>query len=184
MNKDTRIGWIIIGIISLLVLVCAGGFALVMVNASDILDWGMRQSSLKVGSPAPDFELTSLDGKTISLGALQGKPVLLSFGASWCPGCREEAPLLQELHESHPGMVVLLVDMEEKWDVVQDYAQSMGLSLPVLPDRDGKVSRQYHIYAIPASFFIDRDGVLRSILIEVATPQILAENLPLIGVEP
>src|SRR5689334_25351985 len=73
----------------------------------------LENSSLSIGAPAPDFELTSLTGETIRLSQFQGRPVLLSMGASWCPDCRAEAPLLEELHQDHPELVILLVDSKE-----------------------------------------------------------------------
>ena len=180
-NRTLIIGIAVIGGLSLL---CCIGIILVMSNGFEIYDWSMEQYTLKVGSSAPNFELTSLDGETVNLGELQGKPVLLSFGATWCPSCREEAPFLQELYESHPELVVLLINQEESQEVIQEYADGEGLTLPILLDSDGKASSRYHIYAIPSSFFIDRDGILRAVIIGFDSPDTIAENLALIGVEP
>jgi thiol-disulfide isomerase/thioredoxin len=180
-NQSLLIGISLIAGICLIVCI---GIYLVLGNYSDLHDWVMEQYTLRAGARAPDFELTSLDGEIVRLSAYNGKPVLLSIGATWCPSCREEAPHLQELHETHPELVVLLINMKESRDIVAAYAQEAGLTLPILLDSNGRVSNRYHIYAIPASFFIDRDGILCAVIIGFDGPEVLEENLGLIGVEP
>ena len=91
----------------------------------------------------------------VRLSQFKGRPVVLSFGASWCPDCRAEAPVLQNLHQTHPELVVMMVDSKEGEDVVRKYASEFGMTHPVLLDKDGTVSRQYQIYAIPTVFFIN-----------------------------
>ncbi len=66
----------------------------------------LESRSLQAGDAAPDFELTALTGETIRLSQLRGQPVLLNMGATWCPDCRREPPLLEELHRTHPELVV------------------------------------------------------------------------------
>jgi peroxiredoxin len=159
-----------------------------VVGAPLLTEWLESQSQvappLQVGTSAPDFELETLEGETVRLSQFQGQPVLLIFSASWCPACRAEAPLVQEVHEDHPELVILLVDLEETAAVARRFADDMGMTHPVLLDRNGQVGRMYHIFAIPASFFIDVDGVLRAMLVEELTPDYLAKTLPLIGVAP
>jgi peroxiredoxin len=162
---------------------CIGAAALVLFFPS-IYDYALENSSLSVGASAPDFELTSLAGETVRLSQFQGQPVVLSIGASWCPDCRVEAPLLEELHKGHPELVILLVDSKETPDVVQTFVDEFGITHPVLLDKDGAVSELYQIFAIPTEIFIDKDGIIRAKIIERVTPALLAEKLPLIGVDP
>lgn len=144
----------------------------------------LEMRSLKAGDAAPDFELTALSGETVRLSQSRGKPVLLSFGATWCPDCRREAPLLQTLHQAHPELVVLAVDIEEDQAIVQQFVDEMGLTYPTLLDTDGKVKELYRVFAIPTEFFIDEEGIIRATIIEQVTPQSLEAYLPLIGVTP
>jgi peroxiredoxin len=144
----------------------------------------LENSSLTIGETAPDFELTSLTGETIRLSQFQGQPVVLSIGASWCPDCRAEAPIIEELHKNHPELIILLVDSKETPDVVQAFVDEFGITHPVLLDQDGAVSELYQIFAIPTDIFIDKDGIIRAKIIESVTPELLAEKLPLIGVNP
>ena len=149
-----------------------------------IYHYTLENSSLSLGDPAPDFELTSLSGETVRLSQFQGQPVLLSVGASWCPDCRVEAPLLEELHQQHPELVVLLVDSKETPEVVRAFVDQFGLTHPVLLDQDGAVSKLYQILAIPTEIFIDKDGMMRAKIVETVTPGLLAEKLPLISIDP
>ena len=184
MNRKKRWpGIISISALALCLLVClAAGLAIRF--APDLHQISMQLRSMKPGGPATDFELSSLDGSMIRLSQFKGRPVVLSFGASWCPDCRAEAPVLQNLHQTHPDLVVMMVDSNEGEDVVRNYASEFGMTHPVLLDKDGKVSKQYQIYAIPTVFFIDSDGVIRALVIESVTTKLLAEKLPLIGVTP
>ena len=183
MNNTNRLLIIVILVILALCMACCIGAILVIANSSELYDWGREQYTLKPGAPAPEFELTSLDGRTVKLSELRGKPVLVSFGATWCPPCREEAPFLQELHETHPELTVLLINQEESQEKVQAYADELGLSLTILLDSDGRISNRYHIYGIPTAFFIDREGILRAITVGYEGPGLIEENLSLIGVE-
>ncbi len=184
MDKRSK-WWLIIGgsILGICLLACLG-VGLLIRFWPDVYQYSLDQGSLKVGTPAPDFELASLDGPSVRLSQFKGQPVLLSFGASWCPDCRAEAPLLQELHENHPDLTILLIDSQESPAAVRDFASEFGMTHPVLLDTDGSVSDRYQIVAIPTELFIDADGIIRAKLIETVTPEVLAEKLPLIGVNP
>ena len=169
-----------------------GGFCLLGCIAVATLAWFspaiyqyyLQNSSLAVGDPAPDFELTALTGETVRLSQFNGQPVLLSLGATWCPGCRAEAPVLEELHQAHPEIVILMVDSKESPEIVRQFAEEFDITHPILLDRDGAVGDLYQVFAIPTVLFIDTGGVIRAKVIEGVTPQLLTEKLPLIGVTP
>ncbi len=119
----------------------------------------------QVGKPAPDFQLQSLDGQPVSLSDLRGRPVLINFWASWCPPCRFEMPFIQEIYEdkewSDKGLVILAVNIGESPSLVARFMEDYGLSFPVLLDTNNNVSRDYNIRGIPATFFIDKDGIIQ-----------------------
>ena len=184
MNKKTN--WpVILGvsIVGICLIACAG-VAMLIHFAPNIYQYALNNSSLKIGDAAPDFELTSLEGETMRLSQFKGQSVLLTMGASWCPDCRVEAPLLQKLHQDHPELVILLIDSKESPDVVQSFADEFSITHPILLDQGGSVSNLYQVFAIPTELFIDADGIIRAKLIERVTPELLAEKLPLIGVNP
>lgn len=119
----------------------------------------------EVGKLAPDFTLTGLDGQEVSLSDFRGEPVLLNFWASWCGPCRIEMPLLQEVYEqwTSKGLVLLAVNLQEDPAKVKEFIDDAGYTFPVLLAPGNKVPLSYNIRGIPATFFIDADGVIRDI---------------------
>lgn len=144
----------------------------------------MDQTSLAVGSAAPDFELQALSGETVRLSQYRGQPVLLTFGTTWCPDCRDELPVLKQLQERHPELVIVMVDRKESAAVVQACVDEFAITHPVLLDTDGAVATQYQIVAIPTELFLDAEGIIRAKIIESVTWKRLRELLPSIGIEP
>ena len=116
----------------------------------------------KVGQPAPDFEATTPDGKTVHLSDFKGKAVWITFWASWCPPCRAENPDVQAAYVAHQadGLVVLAVNLGEDTTTVQQYAQRTGLTFPIALDPPTQIAASYHVMGIPSHFFIDANGIL------------------------
>ena len=125
------------------------------------------EKGTQIGNLAPDFELQDLDGKTISLSGLRGKPVLLNFWATWCSPCRYEMPYLQEIYDewSEKELVVLAIDVGESSSQAKTFLQSYGFSFTVLLDTNGSVADKYGIRGIPTTFLIDKDGIIQGIKI-------------------
>ena len=65
----------------------------------DILPVAGR-SAVKLGEPAPNFQLRDLDGHLVTLSDLRGKVVLLNFWATWCGPCRVEMPAMEQLYRT------------------------------------------------------------------------------------
>jgi peroxiredoxin len=119
------------------------------------------------GKKAPAFQLKTLDGETVSLESLRGRPVLLNFWATWCMPCRAEMPIFQQLHESTEwrtrGLAILAVNIGEQTALVQDFMESFNLSFTILIDSSQKVAVSYNAAYIPTTYFIDKDGIIREI---------------------
>ncbi len=127
---------------------------------------GSNPSVVQIGEPAPDFQLKNLDGQSISLSALRGKPVLINFWATWCPPCRYEMPYLQQTYEEWSDRVWLLaIDIGESPSTVEEFMQSNNLSLPVLLDTKKVASQKYNVTGIPTTLFIDEAGIIQGIKI-------------------
>ncbi len=113
------------------------------------------------GVAAPDFALTSLDGKIVKLSDYRGKAVLLNFWATWCSPCKVEMPWFVDLQKKYggDGLVVLGIAMDDtETDKIAQFASEMGVNYPVLLGTD-KVSEQYgNVEYLPTSFYIDREG--------------------------
>ena len=125
--------------------------------------------SPQIGFAAPDFTLDTLDGETITLSELRGKPGLINLWASWCPPCRAEMPALDEVYRQYrdDGFVVLAVNTtyQDSEEGARDFAGAYSLSFPILLDRDGAVSQRYRLQALPTTFFVGRDSIIRDIVI-------------------
>jgi len=125
--------------------------------------------SPRQGFAAPDIDLERLDGERVSLSELRGQVVVLNFWASWCPPCRAEMPALQALHEQRgsQGVVVLAVNstVQDREQAARDFAAEYGLTFPIGLDRDGQATRLYRVRALPSTFFIDRGGVIRRVVV-------------------
>jgi len=140
---------------------------LVTILTSGLLITGCAAGSepiATVGEAAPNFELQNLDGQSISLSSLKGKPVLVNFWAIWCSPCVSEMPYIQEIHEdwSDSGLMVLAINIGDSPPAVEQFLQEHNLSLPVLLDTKKNVAPKYGIRAIPTTFFIDKDGIVRN----------------------
>jgi thiol-disulfide isomerase/thioredoxin len=107
-----------------------------------------------------DFTLNTTDRKIVTLSSLKGKVVFLNFWATWCPPCRSEMPSMEVLHQrfQNDGLVFLSVDIMESNDEVAEFLAKNKLTFTTTLDNDGKVSNDYNIQAIPATYIIDRDG--------------------------
>ena len=116
-------------------------------------------------SPAPDFTLRALAGPNLKLAEQRGRVVLVNFWATWCGPCREELPQLAKLHDKYraSGLVLLGVNVDDDPRKAAELAAKLGLRFPVLLDTDKQVSRRYDMSAMPATFLIDRDGLVRHV---------------------
>lgn len=121
-----------------------------------------RASDLKVGAPAPEATLVTLEGQRISTAQLLGDVVVLTFWATWCEPCHEELPLLSAYAAQHhdAGLRVLgfTLDGADKLSEVQSVART--LSFPVGLLERSSASGYGRIWRLPVNFTIDRAGRL------------------------
>jgi len=137
----------------------------------------------QVGNQAPDFQLQSLDGQTVSLGNLRGKPVLINFWQTRCPYCVAEMPYIQEIYEewSDQGLEVLAINTGESSSKAEEFMQSNNLSFTVLLDADLLIALRYDVVRynklyIPTTFFIDKDGIIQDKVIGAFQNKTQIEN--------
>lgn len=112
---------------------------------------------------APDFVLSALDGAEFRLTDLRGQVVALRFWADWCPFCRREMRELSPVAErlATDGVVLLAINAGQDQGRVERFVDRMLLTYPVLLDPESEVSRRYGVIAIPVTYFVDRDGIVR-----------------------
>ena len=136
------------------------------------------------GHPVPAVVVTGLDGHQLSLASLRGKPIIVSFWATWCIPCRDELPLLTATYRAHTADDVALVaiDYQESPAAVARFWQDLGLSPAPYVDSDGAASRQFgidvHQTGLPVTVFVGRDGRVRSVVPGQLTPELLQARLP------
>ena len=119
-----------------------------------------------VGKAAPDFILSSLDGKAVSLDKFKGTVVFLDFWASWCPPCKKEMPEIVTLAKKFnaSGLSVVAVSVDKKKEHATAFMSTVpGATgaLTVLHDPEASAVSAYMAQAMPTSFIIDRSGVIR-----------------------
>lgn len=137
-----------------------------------------KSGAVEIGEKAPDFSLTDLDGKTVSLSDFKGKVVILDFFASWCPPCREEIPDFIALQNSYAseGFSVIGVSLTNANDT-KDFADRMRINYPVLVD-DGKTSAAYGpIRSIPTTFVIDRNSKVAKLYIGYRPKEVFENDI-------
>jgi peroxiredoxin len=121
----------------------------------------LNRNGLKAGALAPDFRLPRLDEGELSLADFRGGRVLLVFSDPDCGPCDELAPQLQEVHLKRPELQVVVVSRR---DVAANRAKAtaLGLSFPIVLQKQWEVSLKYAMFATPIGYLIDEQGILAS----------------------
>jgi peroxiredoxin len=118
-----------------------------------------------LGAPAPAYATTSLAGDSVSLAGQRGTVVLLNVWATWCHPCRDEIPELRQIHaryrERGLELIGVSVDADGSDDAIRDFMREFQMAYPVWRDPAERVSAQFLVLGVPATFLIDREGVLR-----------------------
>ncbi len=165
--KGTRVGWkrvVLLAGVVILISVAYMGMEYQGARRDDSEGAAPGTTAPRKGGLAPDFVLPDLSGKTVRLSGLRGKVVFLNFWATWCPPCRWERPSMEALFDQYKGrdFAMLAINVDEAGTrTVKDWVDSHHLQVPVLKDGDDlPVSTAYRTYSIPATFIIDKKGVI------------------------
>ena len=122
------------------------------------------EGRLEPGAVAPDFSLDTPRG-TFHLAETRGEIVIVNFWATWCGPCRFEMPEFQELHATRAaeGIRIVAVNLTsaDSRAEAERFADEFGLTFTIAFDEDGSVAERYGVQSLPATFFIDRAGVIR-----------------------
>ena len=151
--KALSIGVISLTIAGFLVLMAFG-----LLNNAPVTE---RSGFTRVQKPAPDFTLPRFDGGELTLSQNQGQAVVVNFWASWCPPCREEAPVLERIWRAYDDDVLFVgVDIQDTEENARAYLGEYDVTYPNVLDTDGKVTVDYGVIGIPVTFFVSRDGIV------------------------
>lgn len=118
-----------------------------------------KNVGISIGKTAPNFELQSLEGKSVRLSDFRGKNIILNFWASWCPPCREEMPEFQRIYtENAENLVVIGVNLQESKENAESFVKKLDITFPILLDPNAKVKDMYNVFTQPVTYFIDSNG--------------------------
>ena len=136
----------------------------------------------RLDQPAPEFDMRTIDGQTVSLSDYKGQPVWINFWATWCPPCRAENPDIEEMYQKYKdeGLVILAPAIGEDSNTVAAYVKRTGLTFTAGVDETTQLAANYRIVGIPTHFFIDRDGVLRVWRIGSMSTKTMEKNIEMI----
>jgi thiol-disulfide isomerase/thioredoxin len=119
-----------------------------------------------VSGPAPNFNLTTLDGQPVSLASLKGKVVMVNFWATWCVPCRQEMPHLEALYQRYNslGFELLAVNVEKNnAEGARKWLEETPVTFTVLTDPNNEVTKLYRVQTMPSTVIVGRDGTMRFI---------------------
>jgi thiol-disulfide isomerase/thioredoxin len=121
-----------------------------------------------VDQPAPPWTLPDLDGKSLSLASLKGRPVVIDFWGTWCGPCRGWSPVFEKLrvrYQRHAEFLSIAVEADSGFATqaaaVREYLDSHPSGARALLDVEHQVSRAHAIQAFPTTVIIDSQGVVR-----------------------
>jgi thiol-disulfide isomerase/thioredoxin len=117
-----------------------------------------------LGKPAPELEVTDIQGNPVSLSNLKGKTVLLDFWTTWCPPCRADAPSLDKLYSKYGGkdLIIIGISVNEEREIVEKFLKDHPHGFPVVLTSENEMPRPYQIGAFPTYMVIASDGTLTS----------------------
>lgn len=156
----------LIGLLALLVILV---LYLLMVALTD---------GLKIGTAAPEFVGTTLQGKTIRLADFHGQPTMLVFWSPDCSACRHELPAIQAIADD-PNRQVKLVTVVSyvPTEEVSAFAKANDLHFPVISDESGQISKQYNVHGIPFTYLINGEGRIDNTVVGSGDQNTLSSKL-------
>jgi cytochrome c biogenesis protein CcmG, thiol:disulfide interchange protein DsbE len=119
-----------------------------------------------IGNPAPAFSLQSVNGQgSVALSSLEGQVVIVDFWGTFCGPCKESFPKLQQIYTKYKasGLTVVGVSEDDEKDGIAAFGSSYGAKFPLVWDETKSVAGKWNPGSMPATFIVDRKGVVRFI---------------------
>jgi thiol-disulfide isomerase/thioredoxin len=138
--------------------------------------------STEGGQEPASLVLADLAGRDVDLSSFKGQVVLVNFWATWCEPCREEMPSLQRLQQKlgSRGFRVLAVNVGEGAPRIRQFLERTPVSLSIVRDADSDVMKAWRVRMLPASFLVDRRGMLRYQIVGEADYDNAAQQAPVL----
>lgn len=155
-----------------LLLSAGAGAAVFALVAFAALVWPQPVSQL------PQASLPRLEGSTLALAGLAGKPVVVNLWASWCGPCRREMPVLRQAQLDHPDIAFVFVNQGEPAATIRNYLAEQKITLDnVVLDPSSSMAATLKSKGLPTTFFFDRKGVMVSRRMGEVSAATLSEQL-------
>lgn len=109
---------------------------------------------------APDFSLKDIEGEMLTFSSLKGHPLLIFFGTTWCPQCRDEMNALKPIYEKyqHRGLRFIYIDINESAERVSRFTTQNAYPGTILLDTDGSVAYDYDVKGVPSIILVNAEG--------------------------
>lgn len=160
MGRGRRVSVRIVTLVGLLAIGAVTGLALLSNLGS-----GSRSEAVP-GTRLADFSVPRFPQGTLAVREFQGRPLVINLLASWCGSCWEELPYFEQVSERYreKGLVVIGISVQDKPESVGEMVQQLGITFPVGLDPTGEVAvGVFKLQTIPMTYFIARDGTVRSV---------------------
>jgi peroxiredoxin len=111
--------------------------------------------------PAPDFQLSDLEGKLHGLQDYHGKPIIINFWATWCPLCRAELPSMNRAWKKISSEIAMIaINIGEDEETIKRFLEDYPIDFQVLLDKDAVSMQQWPIRGLPTSFVVSPKGII------------------------
>lgn len=147
---------------TIILLVLVGAIVFTIYNSVT----GDQQAVLQVGDQAPDFKLTDLNGEEHQLSDYKGQGVFVNFWGTWCKPCKKEFPLMEKQYQVYKdqGVQILAVNIAQSDLEVQQFAEQLDLTFPIVIDKTKGVMEAYNIRPLPTTLLVNADGEIEKII--------------------
>lgn len=139
---------------------------------------GSSAPSVSDGEPVPATSTTSFEGETVSFADYEGVPLVVNFWASWCPPCIAEMPDFEEVHQAAGDQVAFVgVNTQDTAAEAEDLVAQTGVTYDLVRDPDGDLFREFGVFGMPSTFYVDADGQIVGRHTGLLTRDTLVEDL-------
>ena len=169
---------IVVLVLGVLLLYFLGGSLISEVTKEVIVEERGEAKIAGVGLEAPHFELYDLDGQKVKYSDFLGSPLILTFWASWNSLSADQIKIFDDFLSSGGSNLfqVLTVSSQEDKNTVGSFIKRGGYKVRVLLDASGEAGEKYQAHNLPATYFIDKEGVVREVFLGVLSQKMLVDK--------
>lgn len=140
---------------------------------------GTPKANINIGSTAPAFQTSRLDGAAEQFpAAYAGKVLVVRFWADWCKFCEGEMKAIEPFYRANQGKLqVLAINAGQDKATVSAFMSKLGVSYPALLDENSAIARSYGVVGLPTTFFIDGQGIVRGKIVGEADEATFARHV-------